>query len=305
MMAAIFFYSTLFRQKSLVKLLKSVRERLPVKDVVFVSQMSFMMTLLCIGFIVLLFIYNTDDFECLPSSEWTHVRSIGFAFNCSVYPRAHSATCLVSVLPALQEIWAFMSPILYCIVLSSLLCMWQRDLKRLGSSFVFISYHELLDCLDEIREQAKEFERLFSIQPLLWLIFILVRTSLILATAMYSLDYAKKYWILPSSLAYVFSLVTTITIAIFYISYVKNRLNGEKVLLAKLLARKRPSTENLTVLHEMDSVFRSLDFTVWYLTPVSTSLLLSYIGSVLSFSLLVAQIQIQFDKPYNETQKFL
>lgn len=294
----IYFFSILFRQKSLVKLFKLIANQSQVKRT-HLTTMSLLFTLLSI-----LLTFVLMESRSLYAYSWLQVRTVGFTFNQTNHPNLQLAVFAIASLAIIQKYWILMSPIVYCVILSALYCSWKERLEKLASALAFLCHLDCLETVDQIEEEVQQFENCFSVHPLLWLVYIFVRISGLLVTSSYNVEYARLYWLEAGVLVHLFIVLVTITSAIGFTSSVKIRLDKEKELLNRTIERKIPSAGNLTLLHKIDSAFASIQFTVCSMTPVSISLLFSYMASVLSFSVLLAQIQIQFNKPYNETNKY-
>lgn len=293
----LFIFFTYFKRKLIINLLKLIMKNVKVKEKKLINNISLILLLISI-LIIIIFISFVEKAN-YNHPKWIQLRSLGFSFNETKYPKLYKFACFIILQTFLQRIWLLISPIIYCLIISYLFYIWKEKLQLVSSSLLIVNYDlHFYKILNEIKEQFILFEDCFSIYPFLWLSNIFFSFSGILIrlartnSSQFEFDQLSNLFF---SL-FVTSIALVVIIVIFYVTNIRSKLMDEKNYLINIIEGHKQSPETLSLIHKIESTFTSIQFTVWSMASMSKPILPSYLGSVIAFAALFTQIELQFGK---------
>ena len=171
------------------------------------------------------------------------------------------------------------------IYFASILLHYNRIRVKTLSVLEFIRSNDknsILNMLDSIHQDHLEFEGLFNLNPLLWLVRGLCMAVLTIINLL-DLMVAESTFILGQS---------CMMLAFFFIHFIRGKIaaQGERIIESYSRATLPRREISCYLYRSIDRAYNN-KFTVWQMFDVDRSLIASYIGTVVTFSVLLVQIQ--------------
>ena len=150
--------------------------------------------------------------------------------------------------------------------------------------------------LNEINDAILSYESIVTILPFNWMVYSMIDGSFfLLSVILEGLDangIVAKGAGLPLTIVYCAFLIVVVISTLFYISYVQEIFVDSVIITMRKIEIEAATAEHLLLLDRMKELLTK-PVSVWTICPINRSLILTYIGSCISFSTVFMQVQSQ------------
>lgn len=200
-------------------------------------------------------------------------------------------TC-VTIMTTLLEIPSFdlvvPTLIVYIIFFQLLLCYSNTILRRVQvhmKTSVNPDFVRMHDMLEGVLESMREFDNIFSLLLLLSLTDVFVSTSVMVINVSREVNTAN----ITALIKFVINIVWMLGVVLFIHRKQESLVKESQQVRKVILTQKPPCILSASFVSQLDS-FSSMKMTAWSLFPLDKSLILSFVASVMTFTVLFLQL---------------